>query len=124
MEMKFYQCEICGQIVAIVHETAAPLVCCGKPMKEMVPGSIDASHEKHVPVIEVDGNKVWVTVGSAPHPMMPEHYIEWISLRTQTGNQRKELKPGMEPRVCFRICDGDEVLGAFAFCNLHGLWEA
>lgn len=124
MEIKFYQCAICGQIVAIVRKTGAPLVCCGKEMNEIIPGSVDASLEKHVPVMDMQGNTVKVHVGSAPHPMMPEHYIQWICLQTKYGNQRKELKPGMEPEVCFRICDGDEVLGTYAFCNLHGLWKA
>ena len=124
MEMKFYRCPVCGQIVAIVKKTGAPVVCCGKPMEEMIPGSVDASVEKHVPVIERDGGKVVVTVGSVAHPMAEEHYIEWIALKTKKGNQRKALKPGDEPKVCFRICEGDEVEAAFAYCNLHGLWTA
>ena len=124
MEMKFYKCSVCGQIVAIVKKTGAPVVCCGKPMEEMIPGSVDASVEKHVPVIERDGGKVVVTVGSVAHPMAEEHYIEWIALKTKKGNQRKALKPGDEPKVCFRICEGDEVEAAFAYCNLHGLWKA
>ena len=124
MEMKFYRCSVCGQIIAIVKKTGAPVVCCGKPMEEIIPGSVDASVEKHVPVIERDGNKVVVTVGSVAHPMAEEHYIEWIALKTKKGNQRKALKPGDEPKVCFRICDNDEVEAAFAYCNLHGLWKA
>ena len=124
MEMKFYRCSVCGQIVAIVKKTGAPVVCCGKPMEEIIPGSVDASVEKHVPVIERDGGKVVVTVGSAAHPMAEEHYIEWVALKTKKGNQRKALKPGDEPKVCFRICDGDEVEAAFAYCNLPGLWKA
>lgn len=124
MEMKFYRCSVCGQIVAIVKKTGAPVVCCGKPMEEIIPGSVDASVEKHVPVVERDGGKVVVTVGSVAHPMAEEHYIEWIALKTKKGNQRKALKPGDEPKVCFRICDNDEVEAAFAYCNLHGLWKA
>ena len=72
MEMKFYQCENCGQIIAIVKKTGVPVMCCGKPMKEIIPGSVDASAEKHVPVYEVEGNIVTVKVGSAAHPMLPE----------------------------------------------------
>ena len=124
MEMKFYRCSVCGQIVAIVKKTGAPVVCCGKPMEEILPGSVDASVEKHVPVIERDGSKVVVTVGSVAHPMADEHYIEWIALKTKKGNQRKALKPGDEPKVCFRICDNDEAEAAFAYGNLHGLWKA
>lgn len=124
MEMKFYQCTICGQIAAIVKETGVPLVCCGQEMNELIPGSVDASVEKHVPVIEIDGDKIIVTVGSTPHPMTKEHHIEWVSLQSRFGNQRKALKPGMEPKVCFRVCEGDEILAVYAYCNLHGLWNA
>lgn len=124
MEMKFYQCTICGQIAAIVKETGVPLVCCGQEMNELIPGSVDASVEKHVPVIEIDGDKIFVTVGSTPHPMTKEHHIEWVSLQSRFGNQRKAIKPGMEPKVCFRVCEGDEILAVYAYCNLHGLWNA
>ena len=124
MEMKFYQCAICGQIAAIVKETGVPLVCCGQEMNELIPGSVDASVEKHVPVIEIDGDKIFVTVGFTPHPMTKEHHIEWVSLQSRFGNQRKAIKPGMEPKVCFRVCEGDEILAVYAYCNLHGLWNA
>ena len=124
MEMKFYRCEHCGQIVAIVKGTGVPVMCCGQAMSEIVPGTVDASLEKHVPVYEVNGNKVSVKVGAAEHPMVDEHYIEWVALQTKTGNQRKSLKPGEKPEVCFSICDGDEVVAVYAYCNLHGLWKA
>ena len=124
MEMKFFKCETCGQIVAIVKETGAPLVCCGKPMKEIIPGTTDAAVEKHVPVYEVEGNKVVVTVGAVDHPMLDVHYIEWVSIQTKFGNQRKALNPGDAPKVCFALCEGDEVLAVYAYCNLHGLWKA
>ena len=124
MEMKFYRCEICGQIVAVVKKTACPVVCCGKPMKEIIPGSVDAAQEKHVPVYEVNGDTVIVKIGSVAHPMLPEHYIEWVSLQTKYGNQRKALEPGQMPEVCFKICEGDEVEAVYAYCNLHGLWKA
>ena len=93
-------------------------------MQEIIPGTTDASVEKHVPVFEVKDNKVFVTVGSVYHPMLPEHYIEWVSIQTKFGNQRKALKPGEEPKVCFSICEGDEVEAVFAYCNLHSLWKA
>ncbi len=124
MEMKFYRCEVCGQIIAIVRKTGSPIMCCGQKMTEIVPCSTDASVEKHVPVYEVKDGKVLVTVGSAEHPMLPEHYIEWIALQTKAGNQRKALKPGDEPKACFPICDGDEVDAVYAYCNLHGLWKS
>jgi superoxide reductase len=124
MEMKFYRCPRCGNIVAMVKSSGAPIVCCGAPMEEIIPGTTDASLEKHVPVYEVKDGKVFVTVGAAAHPMIPEHYIEWVSLQTKSGNQRKALQPGEEPKVCFSICDGDEVEAVYAYCNLHGLWKA
>ena len=124
MEMKFYRCSHCGQIIAIVKKTGVPVICCGEPMKEIVPGTVDASLEKHVPVFEVKGGKVFVTVGAVPHPMLPEHYIEWIALETKSGNQRKSLSPGEAPRTCFSICDGDEVIAVYAYCNLHSLWKS
>ncbi len=124
MEMKFYRCRHCGQIIAIVKKTGVPVICCGEPMQEIIPSSTDASVEKHVPVVEADGTTVRVTVGSAPHPMLPEHYIEWVSLKTKAGNQRKALNPGDEPKVCFSICEGDEVEAVYAYCNLHSLLKA
>ena len=123
MEMKFYRCETCGQIIAIVKKKGCPIMCCGKPMREIEPGSVDASLEKHVPVFTVNGDTVVVKIGSAAHPMLPEHYIEWVGLQTKYGNQRKALEPGQAPEVCFRLCDGDEVEAVFAYCNLHGLWK-
>ena len=124
MEMKFYRCAHCGQIVAIVKGTGVPIICCGEPMQEIVPGTVDASLEKHVPVYEVKDGKVKVTVGSVEHPMLDEHYIEWIALQTKQGNQRKSLKPGDAPTACFSICDDDEVVAVYEYCNLHGLWKA
>lgn len=123
MKTKFYQCEICGQIVEVIRDTDAPLICCGQEMKEMVPASVDASQEKHVPVITIHGDEVTVKVGSAPHPMTQEHTIEWIVLKTSCGCQRKMLKPDMSPEACFRLCAGDTVKAAYAYCNLHGLWK-
>ncbi len=124
MEMKFYRCKHCGQIVAVVKATGVPLICCGEAMEEIVPGTTDAAVEKHVPVYSVDGGKVTVTVGEVEHPMQPEHYIEWIALKTTGGNQRKALKPGDAPKAVFAICEGDTVEAVYAYCNLHSLWKA
>ncbi len=124
MEQKFYICEHCGNIIAKVKDGGVPVTCCGQNMKELVPGTTDAAVEKHVPAYEVNGNIVTVTVGSVEHPMMPEHYIEWVSLQTKFGNQRKVLQPGDKPVVCFALCDGDEVEAVYAYCNLHSLWKA
>ena len=124
MEQKFYICEHCGKIVAVVKESGVPVTCCGQKMKELIPGTTEAAAEKHIPVCTVENNKVTVTVGEVMHPMLPEHYIEWISLETKQGNQRKVLKSGDKPQACFAICDGDEVIAAYAYCNLHSLWKA
>ncbi len=124
MKQKFFVCEKCGNIIAIVKESGVPVVCCGQKMTEIVPGTVDASREKHIPVYEIDGNCVKVTVGSVEHPMTEEHYIEWVSLQTKCGNQRKQLNPGDKPEVCFSICEGDEVEAVYAYCNLHSLWKA
>jgi len=124
MEMKFYRCAKCGKIVAMVKNSPCPTMCCGEEMKEIIPGTTDAAAEKHVPVVEVKDHLVLVTVGSVAHPMEEKHYIEWISLKTKFGNQRKALAPGQEPKACFAICEGDEVEAAYAYCNLHSLWKS
>lgn len=124
MEQKFYVCEHCGNIIAFVKESGVPVVCCGAKMRQMIPGVVEASKEKHIPVYTIEGNVVKVVVGEVEHPMIPEHYIEWISIQTKQGNQRKTLAPGAKPEVCFSICEGDEVEAVYAYCNLHGLWKA
>lgn len=124
MDQKFLICSHCGNIIAMVRDKGVPVVCCGEKMKEIIPGTADAAQEKHVPVYTVEGSKVSVRVGAVDHPMLPEHYIEWISLQTKQGNQRKCLKPGDKPEACFMICDGDEVEAVYAYCNLHSLWKA
>ena len=123
MEQKFYICKHCGNIIAKVHDSGVPVVCCGEPMSELIPGTTDAAVEKHVPEYTVDGNLVTVKVSSVEHPMMPEHYIQWISLQTKQGNQRKVLTPDDKPEAVFALVDGDEVEAAYEYCNLHGLWK-
>jgi superoxide reductase len=123
MEMKFYKCKHCGNIIAVVKASGAPISCCGEKMTEIVPGSIDAAVEKHVPVVEIVDGKVIVTVGEVAHPMAPEHYIEWIAISTDRGNQRKMLEPGDEPKACFALCEGEKVESVYAYCNLHSLWK-
>ena len=123
MEQMFYICEHCGNIIAKVHDSGVPVVCCGQPMTRIVPGASDGAYEKHVPVYTVEDNIVTVTVGSVEHPMVEAHFIEWIALQTTSGNQRKTLKPGDAPKATFAICPGDEVLAVLAYCNLHSLWK-
>ena len=105
MEQRFFICEHCGNIVAMVKDTGVPVMCCGQKMTEIIPGTTDAAVEKHVPVYQVEGNLVKVQVGAVDHPMLPEHFIEWVSIQTRQGNQRKALKPGGEPKVCFALCE-------------------
>ena len=124
MEQKYYICEHCGNIIAMVRDAGVPVMCCGQKMKELVPGTVDAAAEKHVPVYQVEGNVVTVRVGSVEHPMVPEHYIEWISVQSTQGIQRKALRPGQKPEACFALCEGDQVEAVYAYCNLHGLWKA
>ena len=123
MEMKFYICETCGNMIAMLKRSGADVMCCGKKMTELVPGTTDAAAEKHVPVFEVRDNKVFVTVCSVEHPMLDEHFIEWIAVQTDLGNQRKELKPGEKPQACFALCEGEKVEAVYAYCNLHSLWK-
>ena len=124
MELKFYKCKHCGNFVAVVKASGAPISCCGEKMTEIVPGTTDAAAEKHVPVVEVKDGKVIVTVGEVAHPMAPEHYIEWIAISTDQGNQRKILEPGDKPMACFALCDGEKFEAAYAYCNLHSLWKS
>ena len=124
MEMKFYICRHCGNIVGFVKNTGVPIMCCGEKMQELVPNTTDAAQEKHVPVYTVEEGRVTVTVGSTEHPMLPEHYIEWIALQTTGGNHRKALHPGDKPQACFMLCPDDKVEAVYAYCNLHGLWKA
>lgn len=124
MVQKYYLCEDCKSLLAAVKGSESLVECCGQKLKEIVPGTTDAATEKHVPVYKVEGNLVTVNVGSVEHPMLPEHYIEWVALETKQGSQMKELKPGGKPEVCFALCDGDEVEAVYAYCNLHSLWKA
>lgn len=122
--MKFYNCSACGTIVAAVEENCGPVHCCGKAMEVLEPNTVDAAVEKHVPVVSVEGNVATVTVSSVAHPMTAEHLIQWVALQTKSGNQRKELAAGAEPKVQFALLEGDEVVAAYAYCNLHGLWKS
>ena len=124
MLQKFLRCEVCGNIVAVVEESGVPIVCCGQNMTEIAAKTVDEGAEKHVPVWKLNDNMVHVTVGQNEHPMTQEHYIQWISIRTDRGNQRKELKAGDAPKACFALCDGEKLLEVYAYCNVHGLWKA
>ena len=120
--MKFYKCKHCGKIIAVVNEKPVPTICCGEPMVELIPNTEDGAHEKHIPVYEVEGNVVHVRIGEVTHPMLEGHYIEWIAIQTNLGNQRKVLKPGDEPKADFALLPGEKVIRVVEHCNLHGLY--
>lgn len=123
METKFYLCNHCGNIIEKVKDSGVPVVCCGEKMVEMTANTVDASLEKHTPAVTVDGNRVVVVVGSVEHPMLEEHYIQWIHLETTAGMQRKVLKPGERPVAEFLLAEGEKAVAAYEYCNLHGLWK-
>jgi len=122
METKFYICSHCGNIATKVKDAGVPLVCCGQKMDELVPNTVEASGEKHIPVATVENGVVTVNVGSVDHPMIPEHFIEWIYVQTEKGGQIKYLKAGEAPNLSFSLGD-DKAVAVYAYCNLHGLWK-
>lgn len=122
-EKKFYICKHCGNIVTYVKDSGVFLTCCGEKMEEIIPNTVDASKEKHIPEIEIDNGMVTVTVGSTIHPMTQEHLIEWILLVTKEGCQRKVLSANNTPKAIFYMGCDDEVVSVYAYCNLHGLWK-
>ena len=122
--MKFYRCKVCGKIIAVVEDRPIPTFCCGQPMQHLEPNTQDGAHEKHIPVFEVKDQVVTVKVGEVEHPMMEAHYIQWIVLKTNLGNQRKVLKPGDKPEAKFALLPGEKVEEVLEYCNLHGLYLA
>lgn len=119
---EIYKCEVCGNIVEVIHASGGTLVCCGQPMTRLMENTVDAAKEKHVPVIEKTAGVVTVKVGAVEHPMQDVHYIEYIEVVTVDKVYRKHLKPGDKPEATFLITE--DVLYAREFCNLHGLWKA
>lgn len=121
-DQKFFKCKHCGNMVGMVYNAGVSIICCGEPMEELVANTAEASVEKHLPVVTVEGNRVTVTVGSVLHPMTAEHHIEFIYIETERGGQRKSLQTGELPQAVFTLED-DVAIAAFAYCNLHGLWK-
>ncbi len=119
--LEIYKCEVCGNIVEVVHASAGTLVCCDKPMKNMIAGTVDAAKEKHIPVIEKKDGAYEVIVGSVTHPMEEKHYIEWVQINSGNKSYREFLKPGQEPKAFFELKEGK--ITAREYCNLHGLWS-
>lgn len=122
MSTKFYKCSHCGNVIEKVKDVGVPVVCCGEKMEELVPNTVEASNEKHVPVVKVENDRVYVDVGSVSHPMEEKHWIEWVCVETESGLLRKNLKPGDEPKLSFSL-GGEKALAVYAYCNLHGLWK-
>lgn len=123
-ETRFFICEHCGNIVGLIKSAGVPIKCCGQNMTELIPGTTDAALEKHVPVAKVEGNTVSVKVGEVAHPMIEEHYIQWVYLQTDKGGQRKNLLPGEAPEVTFALTPDEKPIAVYEYCNLHGLWKA
>lgn len=122
-EQKFFRCKLCGNLVGLINNAGVPMSCCGEEMEELCPNTVEASTEKHIPEVTVDGCMVHVKVGSVAHPMTEEHHIEFIYLQTEQGGQKKCLKIEDEAQVVFALKD-DKPVVVFAYCNLHGLWKA
>jgi len=121
-QLEVYKCEICGNIVEVLHAGAGELVCCGEPMVLMEENTVDAAKEKHVPVIEIGADSITVKVGSVAHPMEAAHYIEWVELIADGKAYRQFLKPGEAPEATFPVVA--KQVTAREYCNLHGLWKA
>ena len=121
-ETKFFICEHCGNLIEVINDARVPMICCGQKMTRLEAGVVEASHEKHVPVVKVEGNTGTVEIGSVAHPMTPEHSIEWVYLQTDVGGQRKDLTPNDAPTVSFALA-GEKPIAVYAYCNLHGLWK-
>ncbi len=120
--LKFYKCAKCGAVVAKIVEKPCPIMCCGEAMVELTANTEEAAFEKHIPDVTMDGDVIVAKVGSVEHPMMPEHFIQFITLETEGGMQIKYLKPEEKPEAKFVAADG-KAIAVYEFCNLHGLWK-
>ena len=118
---KFYVCPHCGNLVEMVNDAGVTPVCCGQKMNKLVPNTVEASGEKHIPAVTLGDGFVEVNVGSVDHPMADVHWIQWVQLVTDKGSYRKVLNPGEAPKVSFPLT-GEKPLAVYAYCNLHGLW--
>ncbi len=121
-KLVFYRCRHCGNVVVKLVDSKVPVVCCGEPMQILTENTTDAAVEKHVPEITRNGNVVDVVIGSTIHPMVPEHFIQFIAIETNLGFAVKELNAGELPKASFVLADGEELVKVYEYCNLHGLW--
>ena len=122
-KLRFFRCQHCGNIIVKIVDSKVPVMCCGEIMKELTPNTTDAAQEKHVPVVEKQGNGYLVKVGAVPHPMTEEHYIEWIEIITENATYKKFLKPGDKPEAYFDNIKENKFT-VKEYCNLHGLYKA
>lgn len=122
MNTKFYICKHCGNIITFAKASGAPVSCCGEPMTELIANTTEAATEKHIPVVERDGMKVTVRIGEVDHPMIEEHFIEWIALETDDELILKKLTPADPPKAEFTVAENKKIT-AFAYCNIHSLWK-
>ena len=121
--LKFFKCNICGNILQFIEGMGGPLTCCGASMTLLAANTVDASLEKHVPDVTINGNELSVLVGSIPHPMETAHYISFICVETGRGSMLKTLKPGDAPKAAFTLTADDKAVVVYEYCNLHGLWK-
>lgn len=124
MKKKFLRCPICGNLVEVINDSNVRVMCCGKPMEELVANTTDGATEKHVPVVEINNELVTITVGETLHPMTEEHYIMWIHVFTNLREYHFNLNPSDNPQVKFNKDINEEIIEVNAYCNLHGLWSA
>jgi len=121
-KQKFFICKLCGNMIGFIENKGTPISCCGEKMAELVPNTVEASNEKHLPAVTVSGDRMSVQVGSVLHPMADEHHITFIYVETENGGQCKNLKPGESPTAEFSFVE-DKPVAVYEYCNLHGLWK-
>ena len=121
---KFYICPHCGNIVTMAKDAGVPVMCCGQKMQELVAGTVEASLEKHVPIYTIENGVINVMVGELEHPMIPEHFIEFIAVETNKDLKMTRLTDLDNPEASFAILPDETVVAVYAYCNLHGLWKA
>ena len=121
-KQRFFICKHCGNLIGLINDEGVPMICCGEAMTELVPNTVEASMEKHLPSVTLAGDSISVQVGSVFHPMEEAHHIAFVYVETERGGQRKCLKAGEEPQLSFSFVD-DKPVAVYAYCNLHGLWK-
>ncbi len=122
MKERFFICRKCGNLFGLIHGSGVPIKCCGQNTEALVPNISDGASEKHVPVVKLDGNLLHIKIGEVAHPMIEQHFIQWIYVETEKGGQRRILKPGDSPEATFCIGE-DKPVAVYEYCSIHGLWE-